>query len=641
MRSLLIRHRLWALLALHFGIISSALIAAFFLRFEFRIPADIPPLMYGGLAIALPVKTMMFWSHGLFRGWTRHDGFLEACEVVLANLLASFIFLLGCFALMGTAFPRSIYVLDALLCVVMTMCARFMLRLVVEVATLNAQRKKRKRVLVYGAGAGGALLARENRANPSLGVQIVGFVDDDPAKHNTVLAGAPVLGAGRDIQAICDRSAAGIDEIVIAMPSANGSQMRRAVEYCRCSGIPMKTLPGVAEMISSPKALGDGIRSIEISDLLGRAPVRLEEGAIRKAVEGKSVLVTGAAGSIGSELCRQIAAYRPSILVCFDHAESDLYRLDLELRRRFPKLEVRPVIGDIRNRARVEEAIKDNGVESIYHAAAYKHVPMMETQPVEVITTNVLGTWNLVNAARRHHVESFLMISSDKAVNPTNVMGLTKRIAELVVGAQENDPSNRTKFVSVRFGNVLGSNGSVVPLFKEQIARGGPVTVTDPEITRYFMTIREAVQLVLQASVLGQRSEVFVLDMGEPVKIVDLANNMIRLAGLEPGKDVEIEFVGLRPGEKLYEELIIDGENIMPTAHEKIKVFRGATFRPEQIEAWIGALEDLIEHRDPRAMVMHLAELAPEYKPGKLWSPVETGAGGRLMVATRESYATN
>jgi FlaA1/EpsC-like NDP-sugar epimerase len=382
----------------------------------------------------------------------------------------------------------------------------------------------------------------------------------------------------------------------------------------------VKTLPSLSDLIESSRPLGERIRDVSIADLLGRAPVKLDQTRIREEISGRVVLVTGAGGSIGSELCRQAASYGPKRLICLDHAESDLYRIDLELRRTHPKLEIVPFVGDIRDPERVDEAFAGRGIDVVFHAAAYKHVPMMEAQPIEVVTTNVFGTWNLAQAAQRHGVPNFVMISSDKAVNPTNVMGLTKRTAELLVASRETDPGNRTKFVSVRFGNVLGSNGSVVPLFQQQIAAGGPVTVTDARMTRYFMTIPEAVQLVLQASVLGERSEIFVLDMGEPVKIVDLARNMIRLAGLVPDRDIAIEYVGLRDGEKLYEELITEGEDIVPTGHEKIKVFRGPAVEASRMEQWLAELRWAVSSRSEEAIVAHLAGLVPEYMPGPRWS---------------------
>jgi FlaA1/EpsC-like NDP-sugar epimerase len=372
------------------------------------------------------------------------------------------------------------------------------------------------------------------------------------------------------------------------------------------------------------------IRPVSVEDLLVREPVELDEVGIFGEFGGKVVLVTGAAGSIGSEICRQIAAIGPQKLVALDQAESELFKIDMDLRRRFPDLDLSAEIGDIRNSARVEEIIREHRVECIFHAAAYKHVPLMEDHVIEAAQNNILGTWNLAEAASRLGVRRFVMISSDKAVNPTNVMGATKRAAELIVSsfAVEQDA---TRFVAVRFGNVLASNGSVVPLFQSQIASGGPVTVTHPEIRRYFMTVREAVQLVLQASTMGKGSEIFVLDMGEPVTILDLARNMIRLSGLEPDEDIEIRFTGLRPGEKLFEELLTESEDIQPTYHRKIKIFSGVTPSHASMHHWVCELRSHVARRDEGAIIRDLLEVVPEYQVSSKWAAV--AAHSRLQVA--------
>ncbi len=619
MIALLHRHRSLALLTLHAAIITASTIAAFLLRFEFSIPMEYRPYLISALAAALPVKLLVFYSFGLCSGLTRHVSIVEAVDSIRSNVVASFCFVMGCFAVAGPDFPRSLYILDFLICLMLTLGLRFNLRIYSELTVMGRTSKSSTGMLIYGAGVAGVQLAREIRTNPSLNREVRGFLDDDALKRGITIGGVPLLGTGSDVAKVVERSKGAIEEIVIAMPSASGAERKRALEWCREAGVTVKTLPGLGEMLDRRNGLADKIRDISLADLLGRDPVQLDEGRIREAIAGRVILVTGAAGSIGAEICRQVAGYGPTQLIALDHAESDLFRIDLELRSKFPELEPVPVIGDIRDARRVNEIISRFNPETIFHAAAYKHVPMMETQPIEVVTTNVQGTWNLARAAKRNKVRDFVMISSDKAVNPANVMGLSKRIAELVVGCMEREPTNMTKFVSVRFGNVLGSNGSVVPTFQNQIASGGPITVTHPEIERYFMTIPEAVQLVLQASTMGKRSETFVLDMGEPVKIVDLAKNMIRLAGLEPDKDVKIEYVGLRPGEKLYEELITGGENVVPTYHEKIKIFQGSNFRHETIEAWMAQLSRLVDVRDESEIVAHMAGLAPEYRPGSLW----------------------
>lgn len=370
---------------------------------------------------------------------------------------------------------------------------------------------------------------------------------------------------------------------------------------------------------------GDGA----LAQLLGRQPVALDVESLRSVVRDRAILVTGAAGSIGSELCRQIVMLEPRLLVAFDNSESGLFRIDQELRRCFPRRCVIPCVGDVRDARRVEEVLRLHAPEAVFHAAAYKHVPLMETHPLELIQTNIVGTWNLARAAAACRVGRFVLVSTDKAVNPANVMGLTKRIAELVVagtagsgpGASGGAGNARcgTKFAVVRFGNVLGSSGSVVPIFQEQIARGGPLTVTHPEVRRYFMTTHEAVHLLLQASVMARRSETFLLEMGEPIRIADLARSMIRLAGLEPDRDIEIRYVGLRPGEKLDEELVGPGEQSLPTNHTRICALRGTSISSSRIEAWMEEMYFTIARRDEAAAISHMAALAPEYEPGEAW----------------------
>jgi FlaA1/EpsC-like NDP-sugar epimerase len=597
----------------HLATIALSLAASFLLRFDFSIPPRELPLLYHAIWPALALKSLAFWLARLDRGWWRFAGIADLYRVLVANVGASLAFTATVAITIGPAFPRSVYLIDLLLCFLALAGARFAMRLYYEAVARDVSESGSRGVLIYGAGAAGMTLVREIRANPSLGYRALGFLDDDPNKGDARLLGVPVLGAGRHVARIVDHYSnqhPRVEEIIIAMPSATGRQMQEALANCRAAGVPCKTVPGIAEMLSR-KELASQIRNLAVTDLLGREPIQLDEGMIRHAIAGRSVLVTGAAGSIGSELCRQVARFEPRRLIALDQAESDLFRIDLELRERFPRVPMYAEIADIRDRRSIEEAIQRHLVDSVFHAAAYKHVPLMEGHLWEAIRNNVLGTWNLVQAAHQNRVSDFLMISSDKAVNPTSVMGVTKRVAELLVSAM---PANGTKFVSVRFGNVLASNGSVVPLFQAQIAAGGPVTVTHPEARRYFMTVREAVQLVLQASTMGRGSEIFVLDMGEPIKIVDLARNMIRLSG-KTEDEIEIRFVGLRPGEKIFEELITEGESILPTYHNKIKIFQGPPVSLNSLEGWLPELEDLLEQRDEPGLVAHLKRLAPEYQP--------------------------
>jgi FlaA1/EpsC-like NDP-sugar epimerase len=453
------------------------------------------------------------------------------------------------------------------------------------------------------------MLLRESRSNASLNYSIVGFIDDDLTKSGIRIQGVPVLGAGANLPFLAAKH--DIHQVLIALPSATGIEMTRVLLSCQEARVRFRTVPSMAEIVEGP-ALATQIRDVAVEDLLGRSAVRLETARVRGTLEGKVVLVTGAAGSIGSELCRQIARFRPAGIVGFEIAESPLFEIDREMRRAFPDVSFYPEIGSIQNRARLGDVLRQYSPSVIYHAAAYKHVPMMEAHVFEAIENNVFGTWNAALAAANHGVEHFVMVSSDKAVRPTNIMGATKRVAELLILELQN---GGTSFVSVRFGNVLGSNGSVIPIFKQQIAAGGPVTVTHPEMRRYFMTIPEASQLVLQASTMGHGGEVFVLDMGEPVKIVDLARNLILLSGLRLDEDIRIEFTGVRPGEELYEELNSMEEDTLPTPHEKIKIFTGNGLPAAGMEPYLKALREICGRRDLPGLVLTLKDLIPDYNP--------------------------
>jgi FlaA1/EpsC-like NDP-sugar epimerase len=605
---------LWSLL------IAASYGAAWLLRFEFALPSHEWTALWQGLALAVLVKTLVFAALrvGLDR-CARYATFADLLDLARANGLASLAAGGAWFWGIGPAFPRSIYLLDALLCFFLTAGARFAARGWWELAAAWRARHNTKNLLIYGAGVAGLDLAREIRGNPALGYRVVGFVDDDPRKQGARLLGLPVLGPGDRLRAIaarCRDHGKPVAEVVVAMPSATGRQLRAALDRGRAAGLPSRVVPGLGDLLRG-KTTSSRTHELSVAGLLDREPVQLDLEPVRHCLGGRRVLVTGAAGSIGSELCRQLAQLNVGELVALDQAETEMFHLEARLRREFPSLPLAPEIGDIREARRMEQVIDEHGVDVVFHAAAYKHVPLMERQVGEAVRNNVLGTWNLVQAAWRAQVSRFLLISTDKAVNPSSVMGLTKRVAEILVSAARPPlgAGPPPRFVSVRFGNVLVSNGSVVPIFEKQIAAGGPVTVTHPEMRRYFMTVQEAVQLVLQAVTLATGSEIFVLDMGKPVRIVDLARKMILQAGLSPGDDIEIQYTGVRPGEKLYEDLQLEAERLLPTAQEKIRVFQGERRDLEELVPWITELQYLLWRGEREAVLAHLAQLVAEYRP--------------------------
>jgi FlaA1/EpsC-like NDP-sugar epimerase len=593
-----------------FGIFVFSVFAAFLLRFDFSVPRE----QYGHLGTALVVlviiKVIVFRLAKLDRGLWRYISVIDVVRVGVGNLIASLIACAVILAISSPGFPRSLYAIDFLLCLLATVGLRFTVRLIQEATSRTLLRDANVRnALIYGAGESGTALLREIRNNAKLPYKVVGFVDDEKDKRDLRVAGMKVLGSGDDLESLVKRY--DIEIILIAIPSASGVEMTRILEMCHTAGIECKTVPGLGEIIENHGLVGQ-IREVAVEDLLGRNPIRLEEDQIRASLEGKVVLVTGAAGSIGSEICRQIARFRPAGIVGFDNAESPLFDIDQEMRQAFPEINFFAEIGSIQNRGRLDEVLRQYQPLVVYHAAAYKHVPLMESHVFEAIENNVFGTYNVAVAAAEHGVEDMLMISSDKAVRPTNVMGATKRVAELILLALQN---GRTKYVAVRFGNVLGSNGSVIPIFKKQIASGGPITVTHPDMRRFFMTIPEACQLVLQASAIGEGGQICVLDMGHPVKIVDLARNLILLSGLKPDKDIKIEFSGMRPGEKLYEELSTLLEDTIPTEHEKIRIFVGNGLPEEDMITWLESLRNICESRDAGRLVVALKEIVQDYSP--------------------------
>jgi FlaA1/EpsC-like NDP-sugar epimerase len=585
-----------------------AVIGSFLLRFDFAIPQHYVLHLKFACLVSPLAKMITFNQMGLQRGWWRYFSLQDLRRLVLGNVTASLICGVLILSFGPAGFPKSIYLLDLLLALLITAGGRAILRTFAEMGR-GAAGTVGKRTLIYGAGDAGVILLREIRQNPALGYDIVGFVDDDPRKKRLSLAGVSVLGAGDSLPALV--RSLNIEQVLIAIPSATGAQMTAILRSCQNVNLKYKTVPGFGELIEGAK-LGRQIRPVALEDLLGRLPVQLDQQTIADRLRGEVVLVTGAAGSIGSELCRQIARFSPRLIVAFDLAETALFYLEKEFQEKFVYIEIVPEIGSIQDKVRLRELFGKYRPKAVFHAAAFKHVPLMENHAFEALQNNVLGTYFLAKTAEEFGVETFVLISTDKAVRPTNVMGASKRLAELVtVGLQDS----ATKFVAVRFGNVLGSNGSVIPVFQKQILEGGPVKVTHPDMRRYFMTIPEATQLVLQASVMGEGGEIFVLDMGELVRIEDLATNLILLSGLKPGEDIRIEFTGVRPGEKLYEEIQLDNESIRRTHHPRIKIFSGVRFSPSQVAGKIRAIERIVRQRDLALVVAFCQQNIPDYQP--------------------------
>lgn len=596
---------------------AAAVMAAGALAFELRFDGALPPRFLAPMETAVCVwavaKSAAFLAGSVNWNHWRYTSVSDAARIVIANTCgslaggAALIFLFGPWGL-----PRSIFIVDWLLASFLVVGLRLGVRMTANTGLRGGARCRRIATLIYGAGDAGLALARELRKNHSLGCDVVGLIDDDAEKAGCTLQGMRVLGSGEDLGEIAQKR--GVERVLIAIPTATGAEMARILRLVIEAGVEYKTVPSLGELIQGAE-LGKQIREVAVEDLLGRKPVQLDLARIRDRIQGKVVLVTGAAGSIGSEVCRQAARFNPKVLVGFDEAETSLFYLDREMSKAFPGIDFNPEIGSINRSDALRRVMLHYQPAIVYHAAAYKHVPLMERHVFAAVETNIFGTWNVARAAVEHRVEDFVMISTDKAVRPASMMGATKRAAELLIRALHSE--GQTRFVAVRFGNVLGSNGSVVPIFKQQIAAGGPVTVTHPEIRRYFMTIPEAAQLVLQAFSIGAGGEIFVLDMGEPVRIADLARNLILLSGLRPTRDIEIQYTGLRPGEKMYEELNLQDERLIPTCHPKIRSYlSGQNLDLRQINAFLRRLQAIAEVQDVAGLVLLMKELIPDYNPG-------------------------
>ncbi|WP_026839812.1 polysaccharide biosynthesis protein [Citrifermentans bremense] len=604
------RTRRFLVFFLDVSLIVAAFTLAFLLRFDLRIPAEQSSPLLQGLVIVLAVKSVIFIASGMYRCIWRYASLRDAYEIFKVVTLSSVVSALALLLTKGPfALPRSIYFLDWFLLFSLVAGSRLLWRVYRETKFLPSMHKGKK-TLIIGAGEAGNLLLKEIRKEADSPYNVIGFVDDDIEKRGMRLSGVRVLGGTNRLCGLVRKHA--IEEVIFAIPSGDGELMRRVIANCKRSKARFKTLPGITAIVDGKVSMSQ-IKDVEIEDLLGRDPVMLDQTAIRNYLTDKRVLVTGAAGSIGSEICRQVARFKPAKLVLFDHAETPLFYIEKELAAAFPDLRIIPMVGDVKNQERVEAVFDEFIPEVVFHAAAYKHVAMMEYNPAEAVLNNVLGSRIVADAAHKTKVHNFVMVSTDKAVNPTNVMGATKRSAEIYVQALA--AKSQTKFTTVRFGNVLGSNGSVIPLFKEQIRKGGPVTVTHSDVVRYFMTIPEASQLVMQAGCIGRGGEIFVLDMGEPVRILSLAEELIRLSGLIPYKEMDIQFTGLKPGEKLFEELLINGEGIKPTSHKKIRVMAPVATDLRRVSQDLDELFGHARNQDIKELLKSLRRMVPEFAP--------------------------
>ncbi len=602
----LARHRVALTTVANLVVAATAYTLAVLLRFDFGIPSHFENVFVRTLPAAVAIQYAAFYAFKLTRGWWRYVGISD----FLNAMKAAFVAALGLATYMiifhkHEQFPRSVFFLNAVLVVGLSIGSRLIVRLMRQLPS-DREPGNRKRLLIIGAGDTGEALLRETRQSLRMNYRVVAFLDDAVEKRGAYINGVPVWGTVSLVADAVKRFR--IDEIVVATPSASGAEMRGIIGHCRDAGVPFRVMPALWELLDRKIGLGSA-REVNINDLLRRPPIELDLVAIGRFLRGKRVLVTGAAGSIGSEVARQVLHHQARSLVCLDHDENALFYLERALGKAGERGNVSYRLGDITDVPYMEALFATENPQVIFHAAAHKHVPVLEANPVEGVRNNLFGTESVARLAGQFSAEAFVLISTDKAVNPSSVMGATKRAAELWIRGRPGP----TRYTSVRFGNVLGSQGSVVPVLKEQIAAGGPVTITHPEMRRYFMTIPEAVQLVIQASAMGKANEVFMLDMGEPVKIVDLARDLITLSGLRPEVDIEIVYTGIRPGEKLFEELYLEAEHAEPTRHPKILVARHRPLDIAAFEAQVEEMRRVVEEHDRDGVVELLHRMVPEF----------------------------
>jgi FlaA1/EpsC-like NDP-sugar epimerase len=607
--------------------LTASLYGSYLVRFEFGIPSLFIERLLKILPLVMAIKLAAFYFFDLYRGMWRFTSVADLLNIIKASSASTLIII--SFVLFHSRFEgysRSVFLIDWCFTILFASGFRLGVRFYFESleenqSWLNAFRsffaplKKKvpgcKNLIIIGAGNCGEKIYREIRDNAKLTYNVVGFLDDDPVKVAKKMHGIPVLGSTKDVEAIAAKVHA--DELLIAIPSANAIKMREIIGHCKRSSIPFNIIPAYGELLNGRVTINT-IREVAYGDLIGREVINLDEKTVGAFLKDQCVMVTGAGGSIGAELCRQIRKFGPEKIVLVERAESPLHGIELELKQNAKQMMIVPVLADVQSASQIDKTFAAHRPRIVFHAAAYKHVPMLELQPWKAIDNNVLAAKNLVELSIKHRVDRFVFVSTDKAVRPSNVMGATKRLTEMLIQGQNGCNISQTRFMIVRFGNVVGSVGSVIPLFKSQIQKGGPVTVTHPEVTRFFMTIPEACQLILQAGAMGSGGEIFILDMGRPIKIDDMARDLIRLSGFEPNVDIKIEYIGLRPGEKLYEELITEGENILPTLHEKIMVLKGTECNLKVLNGQIDELAALAREQNGNQIIAKLKEIVPEYK---------------------------